>query len=73
MKVLNVCGLNSFLDQEDYTGRLISVYLREAAGGTGCGESIIEGLLRITPFSSIFNHCISKRTPLERPCFKVEF
>lgn len=34
LKVLNMCVLNSFLDQGDYIGKVISVYLRrEAAGG----------------------------------------
>lgn len=30
-KVLNLCVLNSFLDQEDYFGRVISVYIRREA------------------------------------------
>lgn len=30
-KVLNLCVLNSLLDQEDYFGRVISVYIRREA------------------------------------------
>lgn len=32
-KVLNFCVLNSFLDQGDYFGRVISVYLRRERPG----------------------------------------
>lgn len=60
-KVLNLCVLNSFLDQEDYFGRVISVYIRREAS-----EFFYGGVVKDYEFffSSGFNHCIPRSIPL---------